>query len=351
MGFESVADEPAELSSGGRGAVPDWWIYRGAGRALTTEERDSKWPQPPTWRRFTGGPDLPVPEFDAVEARRRLGHHMFNSLDYGVLEKINSAVLLARPLVVVGKPGVGKSSLAYSIARELGLGRVLRWGITSRSTVKSGHYEYDAVGRVHAMSLKDKNNDDIGNFVQLGPLGTALLPYRLPRVLLIDEMDKSDVHLVNDLLGSLEEGEFRIPELERFHEPVVVVRTADPGARAPITGGRVVCHAFPLIIITSNGDQDFPPAFLRRCLYVELPEPGVEQLADMVAAHFPDEAEELVAGLAGQFDAVRAEHGGHLAVDLLLNAVHVIRAQAPSALDRHQAEAMVRAIVNRLSVG
>jgi MoxR-like ATPase len=347
MVTESAGAEPVDLPSGGHGPIPDWWIFRSTGRVLTAEERDLRWPQPPPWRRFGGGPDLPSVEFDDLEARRRLGRHTPNSLDHAVLEKINSAVLLARPLVVVGRPGVGKSSLAYSIARELGLGRVLRWGITSRTTVKSGHYEYDAVGRVHAMHTND--NDDIGNFVQLGPLGTALLPYRLPRVLLVDEMDKSDVHLVNDLLSSLEEGEFRVPELERFHEPVVVVRTADPGVKAPITGGRVVCHAFPLIIITSNGDQDFPPAFLRRCLHVELPDPGVDQLADMVMAHFPEESEGLVADLAGRFDTLRAEQGGHLAVDLLLNAVHMIHAEAPSAVDRNRLEELVRAVLARLS--
>ena len=37
-------------------------------------------------------------------------------------------------------------------------------------------------------------------------------------MLLIDEIDKSDVDLPNDLLNVLEEGEFRIPELVRIAE-------------------------------------------------------------------------------------------------------------------------------------
>ena len=50
-------------------------------------------------------------------------------------------------------------------------------------------------------------NQDIGRYIQLGSVGTALLPSRRPRVLLIDEVDKSDINLPNDLLNLFEEGE------------------------------------------------------------------------------------------------------------------------------------------------
>ncbi|MCZ9339185.1 MoxR family ATPase, partial [Streptomyces sp. TRM76130] len=56
--------------------------------------------------------------------------------------------------------------------------------------------------------------EGIGSYIRLGPLGTALLPSDTPRVLLIDELDKSDIDLPNDLLNVLEEGEFPIPELQ-----------------------------------------------------------------------------------------------------------------------------------------
>ncbi|MFB6900595.1 hypothetical protein [Streptomyces hydrogenans] len=62
------------------------------------------------------------------------------------IDLINTALLLHRPLLVTGRPGIGKSALACLVARELGLGRVLRWGIASRSTLRSGLYEYDAIG-------------------------------------------------------------------------------------------------------------------------------------------------------------------------------------------------------------
>ena len=47
-----------------------------------------------------------------------------------------------------------------------------------------------------------------------------------------------------------------------------------PGAR-----GRVRCRAFPIVVITSNGEREFPPAFLRRCLRLEMAAPEHEQLA------------------------------------------------------------------------
>src|SRR5262249_15364466 len=139
------------------------------------------------------------------------------------LEMINAALYLRRPLLVTGSPGAGKSTLAHSVAAELGLGRVLRWPIVSRTRLVDGLYHYDAIARLQDVQVAAHSRaggvdptTDIGSYVRLGPLGTALLPSDTPRVLLIDELDKSDIDLPNDLLNVLEEGEFSIPELERI---------------------------------------------------------------------------------------------------------------------------------------
>ena len=63
-------------------------------------------------------------------------------------------VILRRPLLVTGKPGTGKSTLAYSIAYELALDPVLHWTITSRSTLTEGLYQYDAIGRLHELNVQ-----------------------------------------------------------------------------------------------------------------------------------------------------------------------------------------------------
>jgi hypothetical protein len=110
---------------------------------------------------------------------------------------------------------------------------------------------YDAIARLRDANLEQMQRDeqkrpdrsvpasieessalvDIGHYITLGPLGTALIPRssklsrhpdspsdKRPRVLLIDEIDKSDVDLPNDLLHVFEEGEFAIPELVRVAE-------------------------------------------------------------------------------------------------------------------------------------
>src|SRR5262249_40832488 len=154
--------------------------------------RGARLPPPPPWRRFPSSPSevvfTPPP---------------------GLVDAVNAALHLRRPLLLTGRPGSGKSTVIESIAAELGLGAPLRWHITSRRTLAEALYRYDALGRVHAERLD--GTDDIAEFLQLGPLGTALLPDKKPRALLIDELDKSDIDLPGDLLEILERGEYEIP--------------------------------------------------------------------------------------------------------------------------------------------
>src|SRR6266699_3611028 len=76
------------------------------------------------------------------------------------IEMVNAALFLRRPLLVTGKPGCGKSSLAYMVAYELQLGPVLRWPITTRSTLADGLYRYDAIGRLQDASYKRSISPD-----------------------------------------------------------------------------------------------------------------------------------------------------------------------------------------------
>ena len=174
---------------------------------------------------------------------------------------VNAALYLRRPLLVTGKPGTGKSTLAYSIAAELMLGPVLHWPITSRSRLDDGLYRYDAIGRLQESTLTGERVLDVGRYLTLGALGTALLPQRRPRVLLIDELDKSDIDLPNDLLNVFEEGRFEIPELVRLpadQRVVDSVMTADGTDRVTVQDGVVRCDEFPIVVITSNGEREFP---------------------------------------------------------------------------------------------
>jgi len=337
MGDQEYSDAVAAGNHSPRFTTPDWWIYRGVGRPWHDVRPIDLLPPPPPWRTFAGGPlpasDTPPADDDGEEARR-LGvelHLSERDVDPREVDAVNAALYLRRPLIVTGRPGTGKSTLAFRIARELGLGRVLQWSISSRTTLRSGLYEYDPIGRVQAAAAGQaaaRGTDDapeeppIGDFVRLGPLGTAFLPSVAPRVLLIDEFDKSEVDLPNDLLGIFENGQFSIPELARVQHRTseVSVFTDDPDRRAVIHGGRVQCREFPVVVITSNGERDFPEAFLRRCLQLRLAEPGIDQLTAMVAAHLRAGDDERRATLIQEFVDRSAAAGG-LPANKLLDAV------------------------------
>jgi MoxR-like ATPase len=297
--------------------LSSWLIYTGTGEP---HEGIARLPDPPPWRQFTGGPALPTPVGDTGNTHAARTYLPTPA----AVEQVNASLYLRRPLLATGLPGTGKSTLAYAVAHELRLGPVLHWPITSRVTLRDGLYQYDPLTRLYAAGRGETQDagadDDVGRYIRLGPLGTALLPYDQPRVLLIDEIDKSDIDLANDLLTIFEKGEFDIAEVARQENPYAEVLTADGSSRVRV-GGVVRCRAFPLIIMTSNGEREFPPAFLRRCMTVTLTPPGNEEhLFKIVQAHLGELAsrsDDLVA----RFFQRRSR--GSLATDQLLNAVYL----------------------------
>jgi MoxR-like ATPase len=312
--YEYTADAVKELSD-----MTNWHIFCG-----TNDPHDGidSLPKPPQWRIFNGEPVVPAVsdgwrDSDIVRAK----HYQ---ADPKVMNLVNAAIYLRRPLLVTGKPGVGKSTLALAVAYELKLGPVLRWPITSRSNLADGLYRYDAISRLHDVNMKNAEaEEDIGRYVSLGPLGTALLPYERPRVLLIDEIDKSDIDLPNDLLTVFEEGEYHIPELVRAarNQPTVYVSTADGIESVRVERGHVRCRAFPIVVLTSNGERAFPPAFLRRCIPVEIAPPNRERLTQIVENRLGRQVNATASRLIDQF--LERQEQGDLATDQLLNAVYM----------------------------
>ena len=183
---------------------------------------------------------------------------------------VNAAVTLARPLLVKGEPGTGKTQLAEEIAGSLGL-PLYRWHIKSTTKAQQGLYEYDAVSRLRDSQLGDDRVRHIGNYIVKGVLWQAFEAEE-PTVILIDEIDKADIEFPNDLLRELDRMEFHVYE----------------------TRETIRARHRPIVFITSNNEKELPDAFLRRCFFHYIKFPDRETMARIVDVHFPGLKQDLL---------------------------------------------------------
>jgi MoxR-like ATPase len=303
--------------------MKNWWVYNGKETSKCKTKLNGIEEVKPEWRKV--GNDSIAENFEILNNEE-------------LIDAVNAAIYLRRPLVVTGDPGIGKSTLAKSIAKELTGSKPLHWQITSKSTVQDALYSYDAMSRLQDIQMKknyydleqkeyaEKIDTKIGNYIKLGAIGEAFLSTK-PKVVLIDEIDKSDIDLPNDLLHIFEEQEFVIDEIKRVKEDEVKVDEYEIPS-----DGLVQCKGdFPIIIMTSNGEKDFPPAFLRRCISVEIKLPNskeeqINMLKQIVISHFKEaknngEVDELVQMFV---DLKLGNENRLLSNDQLLNAVFIL---------------------------
>lgn len=198
-----------------------------------------------------------------------------------LIDAVNIALKLQKPLIIKGEPGTGKTMLAKSIAESLDM-PLFVWNIKSTTKAKDGLYFYDTVQRLNDARFHDRDISDIRQYIKLGKLGEAFVSDK-KAVLLIDEIDKADIEFPNDLLNELDEMAFYIPEIKET----------------------VKAKHRPQVIITSNSEKDLPDAFLRRCIFHYISFPDYELMKEIVAVHFPNIHQKLLSAALNVFYQIR----------------------------------------------
>ena len=202
-----------------------------------------------------------------------------------LMQAVNAAMALQKPLLVKGEPGTGKTLLAEEVAAALGA-PLITWHIKSTTKAQQGLYEYDAVSRLRDSQLGDARVHDIGHYIRRGKLWEAF-DSEQRAVLLIDEIDKADIEFPNDLLHELDRMAFDVYE----------------------TGQTVRARQRPVILITSNNEKELPDAFLRRCFFHYIAFPDADTLRKIVDVHFPDIDQQLVGRALRAFFELREVAG------------------------------------------
>jgi len=215
--------------------------------------------------------------------------------DQGLVDAVNAALLLQQPLLLTGEAGTGKTQLAYHLACQLGY-KVLKFETKSTSTAQNLFYHYDALARFQAEKLEGQDFKRTQEYLTFHALGLAILlaqgiesakeflpstfedsvrrllgedvDFNKPQrsIVLIDEIDKAPRDFPNDILNEVEKSYFRIPELGALGN-VAIEAPADKR---------------PILILTSNSEKSLPDAFLRRCIYYDIPFPDKDRLKEIV---------------------------------------------------------------------
>ena len=103
-----------------------------------------------------------------------------------LLEAVNCAIALERPLLIKGEPGTGKTLLAKHVAEGLML-PMESWHIKSSSKANEGLYVYDTVQRLNDARFGSGDVSDIRKYIRHGPLGRVFAAQDR-HVLLIDDL-------------------------------------------------------------------------------------------------------------------------------------------------------------------
>lgn len=262
----------------------------------------------------------------SIEIANDVGEDTYHMMDADMIQAVNAALAIGRPLLIWGEPGIGKSQLAKAVAKQLK--RVfLHFVADAKTESRDLLWHFDAVARLAEAQIYKATHDPasktepdsmaIEKFIVPGCLWWALnwetalvqadyckrkapvvaegCSHKNGAVLLIDEIDKADSDVPNGLLEALGSSRFHPQGLDRAVE----------------------CNGIkPLVIITTNEERSLPDAFVRRCLSLHLlfPKESEQQqdfLVQRARQNFPGLGEEVLNNAAQMLTEDRAHAVGN----------------------------------------
>ncbi len=296
-----------------------------------------------------GFPDPGPPLFSSVdEVRDRLAAVGYLA-DDGIAGVVHLADRLAKPVLVEGPAGTGKTELAKSVARVTG-SRLIRLQCYEGLDESKALYEWNykkqllriqaqrvvdgspdgeaastgaGAGEGPATSWRDLEEDIFSEeFLLTRPLLEAIRSAD-PVVLLVDEVDRVELETEALLLEVLSEYQVSIPEL-----------------------GTIRAEQIPLVFLTSNNTRELSEALKRRCLYLHLDYPSLERERDIVLARVPGVTEELADQIARIVRSLRTlELKKYPSVSETLDWARTLVVLGVESIDAEQAKATLHVLL------
>jgi MoxR-like ATPase len=214
---------------------------------------------------------------DVDDVIRRFDGHDY-LLDTGTASAIYLAVTLARPLLLEGEPGVGKTTAAKVLASVVDA-PLLRLQCYEGLTAAEALYDWNYQRQLLAIRLAEARGtgiDESDLYTEAYLVDRPILQcvrHRGPgaAILLIDEIDRADDEFEALLLEFLGEAAVTVPELGTF-----------------------VADRPPIVVLTSNRSRDLHDALRRRCLYHWIDYPDPVRAADIVRRTVPGAGAALI---------------------------------------------------------
>jgi len=184
---------------------------------------------------------------------------------------------LEKPLLLEGNPGVGKTQIAYVLSKYLGYD-LIRLQCYEGLDVNNAIYEWNYQKQLLSIKIFEESQKSSAekeahifnqDYLLRRPLLEAIDSDR-PKVLLIDEVDRSDEEFEAYLLEILSDFQISIPEL-----------------------GTIKAKHRPVVVLTSNRTRELSDALKRRCLYHWVDYPSLEDEKKILQKHIPHIEERL----------------------------------------------------------